>query len=268
MTPGWNALADHDFQTVLPLPARRKFGIDYICTPPFLQKVDMCSSVVADTKALCEFLNSIPSDYKHIDLALGTAPGLFSDAVTERFNNILDLKRDYAEIKGGYSTDARRNLRIAGENKQELLKGVKPAEAIHIFRDGPGRGLGRIRNADYHRLEQLMEFTVSNRIGDIVGVRASGRLVYTVFYIDWRDRISLLFTSTSPMSRTLRSGYLAIDHIIGLFSGRRDTLDFAGSSIESIASYNRSFGAAESKYYRFLINRLPFPLKHLKQGFI
>ncbi|MCD4769555.1 MAG: hypothetical protein K8R35_05250, partial [Bacteroidales bacterium] len=43
MAPGWDALIDGDYNFIFPLPNRKKYGLRYIFTPVFLQKLGLFS---------------------------------------------------------------------------------------------------------------------------------------------------------------------------------------------------------------------------------
>jgi hypothetical protein len=82
--------------------------------------------------------------------------------------------------------------------------------------------------------------------------------------IETGDRITLLFTAGSRKSRELRTSYHVIDHIIKTNAGTGKTIDFAGSSVPSIAIFMKSFGGTKTTYYRLYSNMLPWPARLFK----
>jgi hypothetical protein len=85
-----------------------------------------------------------------------------------------------------------------------------------------------------------------------------------MFLIDTMNRITLLFTAGSRKSRELRTAYHVIDSVINESAGSGKTVDFAGSSVPSIALFMKSFGGIKTTYYRLFRNTLPWPLRLLK----
>jgi hypothetical protein len=111
-----------------------------------------------------------------------------------------------------------------------------------------------------------MRHSLASGEGRIVGLRSESVLYYSLFYIVTGRRITLLFTSTSGESRDKKAGYVMIDHLIREFAGTGMVLDFAGSSVPGVAQFISSFGAARIPYYRYLHNRLPWPLRVFKEA--
>lgn len=264
VTPGWCALVDQDYQKVFPLPSRKKMGIRYIFTPPFMQCLGLFSREPSGIERTEEFIGFIPDFYRLVDLSIINNPGVSTGNIVKRDNYTLSLDNDYPKISAGFSSDCRRNISRARESRQKIVNGIDPGEAIDLFRNGPGKGIRGISSSDYERLRQLMIYTTGKGIGDITGIRIRGKLIYSIFRIHTPGQVTLLFTSTSGESRERRSGYLVTDHIIREYAGRKIKLDFAGSSIPSIAEYIRSFGAEKSSYYRIYKSRLPWPVNRFR----
>jgi hypothetical protein len=61
----------------------------------------------------------------------------------------------------------------------------------------------------------------------------------------------------------MRATYFFIDRMIQRFAGQRALFNFEGSDIPSVAQFYQSFSPDIEYYYRFYINRYPFPLKKL-----
>lgn len=265
MAPGWCALVDHDYQTVFPLPTRRRLGVKYIFIPPFMQCLGLFPKEQVKIGDAGEFLGFIPDIYRFIDLSIINNPGNCPGRITVRDNYRLSLEIDYNTIRENFSSDCRRNISKAAGEDQTIVSSVVPSEAINLFRNGSGRRIKGIRDKDYYRLDQLMNYASDNQRGSFLAIKSGGKLIYSLFYLLTPGQITLLFTATSDESREKRSGYLAIDHIIKQYAGKDLVLDFAGSSIPAIADFIRSFGARPTTYYRIYDNRLPWPVRALKE---
>lgn len=266
MAPGWCALADYQYQAVFPLPSRNKFGISYLFIPPFMQKSGLFFREQSDRSKAAEMLGFIPRFYRYIDICLADDPGTDRNRLKERDNYILSLDSSYRMLSENYTSDCRRNIRVAGTGRPEIVSGIEPDEAISLFRAGPGKQIRGISGTDYSRLKRLMESAIAEGKGEILGFRSNSTLLYSVFFLITGERITLLFTSTSDKSRTLKAGYVMTDHIIRKYAGSGMILDFAGSSLPGVAQFITSFGATRTTYYRYLVNNLPWPLNVLKQA--
>lgn len=265
MAPGWEALVDDDYDSVFPVPAFRRFGLYYIATPVFLQQLGIFSPDNDIKVKLHEYLEYMPEFYRLVDLSIAQLPSGNSFRVTTKDNFELALSADYSKLCDNYSSDCRRNIRIASENVQKIEEVSDPGEVINLFRKNRGKGLKGVKERDYRKLYRLMLSACERGKGRLIGVRSVNKeLIYGLFVVIVPGSVTLLFTATSEESRVKKTGYLVIDSIISEFSGSNMVLDFAGSSIPSIADYNRSFGGEKKAYYRIYKNRLPWPVRMFK----
>jgi hypothetical protein len=265
MAPGWDALVDDDYASVFPLPRFSKYGFNYIATPLFLQQLGaFAPDGDADRKAE-EFISFIPEAYRLVDLNISQEIRKEKYLVTPRSNYELKLDSSYETVWIGYMSDCRRNINIARRYPQEIVANVTPHEVIALFRSNIGKRAGVIRDASYRRLHSLMDHCTGTGKGNLLGVRSpKGKLLWGIFMIDTGNRITLLFTAGSRKSRELRTSYHVIDHIIKANAGTGKTIDFAGSSVPSIAIFMKSFGGINNTYYRLYSNMLPWPARLFK----
>lgn len=265
MSPGWDALVDDDYLSLFPLPRARKYGFSYLATPVFLQQLGLFTPDGDRERIAAEFITFMPEFYRLIDLCIGQeakAPGY---TLTPRHNYELKLDEPYENVWLGYMTDCRRNINIAHRYPQEVVDDVKPGELISLFRNNTAARAGVIRNESYRRLHSLMEHCSKAGSGRLLGVRSpKGKLLWGMFVIEIHGRTTMLFTAGSRKSRELRTSYHVIDHLIRIYAGTGQILDFAGSTVPSIAIFMRSFGGERTTYWRLYCNTLPWPLRLLK----
>jgi hypothetical protein len=265
MAPGWTALVDDDYKSLFPLPSSRKFGFSYISTPVFLQQLGLFSADGDSNSMASEFISFMPEFYRLVDLNIGQEVSLPGFTLSPRYNFELKLDRPYESVWMNYTTDCRRNINIAHRYPQEIVDDVEPHEVISLFRNNIGKRAGIIRDASYNRLHSLMDYCLKTGKGKILGVRSPKRkLLWGIFTIEPDDRITLLFTAGSRKSRELRTAYHVIDHIIRERSGTGKTVDFAGSTVPSVAIFMKSFGGEKTTYYRLYRNILPWPARLFK----
>lgn len=264
ISPGWCALVDHDYTSVFPLPSRQRLGIKYIFTPPFLQSLGLFSMEEIGIGKTGEYLSFIPVEYRFIDLCMVNNPGIYNAGVSERDNYRLVLDDNYESISSGYSSDCRRNISKAVKEIRVLTDETNPREVIDLFLDGPGKKVRGIKERDYLRLEQLMNYAIETGQGEIISVKIKKRLVHAIFLLKTRGSVTLLFTATSEESRSRRCGYRVVDCLIRKYAESETVIDFAGSSIPSIADFIKSFGATRESYYRVYRNNLPWPVSSFR----
>src|SRR5258708_37472695 len=73
VSPGWNALIDDDYNAVMPLTWRKKYGFHYLHQPFFTQQLGIFSieKKIPDRTAN-EFLKAIPGRYRFIEIQLNS----------------------------------------------------------------------------------------------------------------------------------------------------------------------------------------------------
>jgi hypothetical protein len=265
MAPGWEALVDDDYDSVFPIPGFKRFGIQYIATPVFLQQLGAYSPDKSPQKAIDEFIEYLPDFYWLIDLCVGQRISSDRYKVTLRANYELDLSKPYDKLWNNFSNHCRRNIEKSLKKKDEIVRDITPGELIELFKNNRGLKIKGIKLRDYQRLQTLMDFCIKNRKGKILGVRASRKkIIYGVFTIEIKGNKTMLFVVNTPESREKRIGYYIVNEMIRESAGTKTILDFAGSSIPSIASFMESFGSTNVPFYRICRNQLPWPIRMFK----
>jgi hypothetical protein len=262
MAPGWQALVDDDYDSVFPIPGFSRFGIQYISTPAFLQQLGAFSPDKPVPTAIGEFLDYMPDFFKLIDLCIGQKISIAGYKVSEKVNYELDLSKPYETIFNNFSDHCRKNIEISAKKCPELVSSIKPDEIINLFIQNNGKEINGIKIHDFQRLKNLMNFCIINKKGKLIGVRgARKKLIFGLFLIEIRGNKTILFVANTPLSRERRIEYFVVNELIKNYSSTRTILDFAGSSIPSVASFIESFGSEKWPYYRLYRNRLFWPFR-------
>ncbi len=267
MAPEWEALAEENYESVFPLPGFKKYGIHYIATPVFTQRLGVYSNNINKVTAISKFLDKIPDNYGLIDLCVGQDVKNESFRVTVRTNFELDLSHPYDQLWNNFSNHCKRNIDASVRQKHELMQHIDPAELIGLYRINRGREIRNIKDHHYRHLFDLMSYCISNRKGRIIGVKnAGGKLIFGIFLVETDGNKIILLVVNTPESRDNRIGYYVVNELIKESAESQTILDFEGSSIPSVASFMESFGSKNVPYYRIYRNRLPWPIRMLKQG--
>ena len=265
MAPGWQALVDDDYDSVFPLPGFSRFGIRYLATPVFLQQLGAFSPDKPSPDMVNEFLEYLPPFYRLVDLCVGQKIEHEDFSITEKVNFEIDLSHPYENLREHFTTHCKRNIESASKKKPHIVNDVTPDQLIDLFIRNRGKEIKGIKARDYQRLNNLMKYCLENRKGRIIAVR-SGRkeIIFGTFIVETKGNMTMLLVVNTPQSRERRIGYFVVNEIIKEFASTHTILDFAGSSIPSIASYMESFGAVRVPFYRIYQNRLFWPVKLLK----
>jgi hypothetical protein len=265
MAPGWQALVDDDYDSVFPVPGYTRFGIQYITTPVLLQQLGAYSPENSSTKVIKEFLDYMPDFYKYIDLCVRQKIDENVYKVSERVNYELDLSRSYESIARNFSEHCRKNIHLSTGKKPEIVSDITTDEIINLSIQNNVNPLNGIKDRDYHRLKNLINFCLINKKGRIIGVRGKRkRPIFAIFIIEIRGITTTLFVVNTPQSLEKRIDYFVFNDLIKKMASTKTILDFAGSSLSSSVSFYESFGSDRVPFYRIYKNRLFWPLKMLK----
>jgi hypothetical protein len=263
----WQAIIYGDYEFVMPLPVKKKLGISYLPTPPFIQQLGVFGPQAADAD-LCEaFVNVALQVAPFIELNFNWMNELkFKEyfQVTTRTNLVLDLKQSFDAIQAAYSDNLVRNIKKA-EKAGIRFNSTSIRSIIQLFRDDRGASIPAANNDWYNTLDQLYNVAALRKKGACFGAYdPNGILLAGMFVIEWQGRSTFLFSGNSASGKqfgalpALINDYLKLNHQnILLF-------DFEGSDDPGLRRFYESFGAVESNYVHLKVNRLPFYVRWFK----
>lgn len=261
----WYGIVVNDYEAVMPLPVRKKWGVRYAYTPAFIQQLGL----VGDNRSVSveTILSLVRSTVSYADIhfnflnrdLLGTVP------VMARTNLVIPLERPTEEIRNHYRSDLKENIRKA--EKLSLVYGHGSVqEAVTHYREQYGSRMQQVQPADYQRFQLLAESLQQKEQCLVRSVRnQEGGLLAIALLLKDNRRIYNLMNTTLPGGRNKEANHWLIDRIIQEFSGQPLLLDMEGSELPGVKNFYESFGAVAQPYFHYHDNRLPWPLRLLKR---
>ena len=258
--PGWDALVEDDYQSVMPLSGGKKFGVNYLFQPYFAQQLGVFSRQSLTPEKTEAFLKAIPSKYRFAEIRLNESNILSKDieGIEYHRNVLLDLNRDYSAIKENYHTNTKRNLAKAGEHNLQLIFNVIPYHVVALFRDNRGATLDKWGDAEYGNLISLGKTAQNRKSAFILGVNemGDGEILCAALFMKANNRITFLFSGLNEKGKERQAMTYMLDQVIQKYAGQPVTLDFEGSDDENLARFYLGFGGVETKYPSYTFNRL------------
>ncbi|REJ85211.1 MAG: hypothetical protein DWQ44_03870 [Bacteroidetes bacterium] len=270
VSPGWDALVLNDYDAVFPLTHRKKYGIAYICQPPFTQQLGMFSKDENNFQLLEEFIHAIPSHFRYADIFLNSAlteklPS-YKNSSIQMMTHHLDLKRPYSEIAQNYSENLKRNIRKANFSALSIQKSISALEIIELFRTNRGREINNVSNSDYVILEKLLDALQKRDLLTVLkAVNEKEETCAGAVFVHSHNSSIFLFSGNTEEGKTKGAMSLLIDYFIRNNSDNNAYLDFEGSVLPSLARFYKSFGSDEVVYLHLKLNRLPGIFRWLKK---
>ncbi len=269
----WDALVEGDYNAVMPLPRRKKFGIDYIYQPFFIQQLGVFSTNSLSQQVIERFVKAVPRKFRFVDYQLNTYNQLqeFEKLkLKKRVTYELDLISPYDVLKKKYSKNTSRNVKKAVKNGVFITSHGKPEEIINAFRQNKGKEVGAFSDKDYNVLKHLIYAGLHR---GMVSIRSAysqeNNFCAGVVFFKSHKKVVFLFSGVTPQARENGAMALLVDDFIREHAQSELVLDFEGSSIPSLARFYRGFGSKECVFLQMKINRLPWgikPMVNIYQG--
>lgn len=267
MTTTWDALVLGDYEAVMPLPVRKKWGIQYIYQPAFIASLGIFGNQL--TAALIEqFIRAIPSTFKLIDLRLnyGNNFSQLQGVVRLHNNYVLSLQAPYEQLFKQYRENIRRNIKKAQQLGNRYATDIEVEEVVSLARLQLDHII-ELRQGDYDNFIRLYHTLKQQGRAMACGVYTqSGELVSSCVYFFSNKRAYYILVGNHPNGRTLGASHYLIDRFIHDQAGQDLLLDFEGSDVRNLAFFYESFGAQQEVYATLWINKLPWWVKLIRGG--
>ncbi len=261
----WDALIWGDYEHVMPLPFRKKWGIRYVYPPFFAQQLGIFPE--APLQVQREFSNQLSRSFRYISYQASATinpecfPGFY---FTKRRNRCLLLQSGYGSIARYYSQNTRRNLAKADKNQIRVIS----SKDIPGYLEMKKRSLRlNVPRETFITLLKLMEHAVENGTGRIsLAMKPNGEITAGAFFLIHHNRCYYLNAFSTEAGMNTSSAFVIVDQIVREYAGTGITLDFEGSEIDGIDRFYRGFGAGEYFYYHLTFSRLPDFLLKIKKA--
>mgnify|MGYP001125646880 FL=1 len=261
----WDVLVLDDYEAVMPIPWRKKYGIKYVYPPLWVLQLGVYSNEAINEN---EFLIHLFSTFKFVELRMNTHNNveLYSEFLQLKQCQKLVLNTTYSSILSKYRKDRKKDLQKA--TTADLIEkwNDHPSNLIELFKNNIGKRTPNIKENDYQNLEKLIAICIQKKVGEILAVYdKKNKLVASVFLLKHKNSITKLISSTNLKDRKNGANTFLIDRVIFKYHKDFSVFNFGGSSIKSVASFSKSFGAETEKYHQLKMNNLPKVLKLFKK---
>jgi hypothetical protein len=263
MATRWDALVLNDYEIIMPLPCRKKFGINYLFQPSITPALGIIGNTV--TQAIIDtFLKAIPNKFKVWDLSFNSSNTILhtSGIIVARNNYILNLNNSYRQIRQNYSENINRNIARAIKNGCVIKKDISFNEVAEICKIEFPK-FTTVEEGMFEKLHTAYKTCQANSKNYGVFTK-EGILLASCIFLFFKDRVYYWLVGNTPQSKEYGASSLLIDAFIKEHAGHNLLLDFEGSDTKSVAGFYKKFGASPEAYTTLYVNKLPFPFNLLK----
>ncbi len=248
VTNAWDVLVLGDYQAVMPLPKKRKWGINYVYQPFWIQHLGVFSKnhLLLDVE-IEMFLENIPKKFRLVDYNINFK----TRGTPELINYILPLNDGYNTLYKSYSKGRKSSI------SQAKKKGLKIKEIddwypiVKLFKQHRGLNIN-ISDTAYLKLEKLLKSTQELGQLKVIAVHTKDKvLLGGAFFIISAKRITYFFSAVNAQGRRFQAMSYLLNAVIESYSESPCIFDFEGSMLPGVAKFIRSFGAKKEFYYHY-----------------
>jgi len=266
MAKNWDALILNDYESVMPLPWNKKYGIYYLYQPFLTAQLGVFGNNLS-LALLDLFLRQIPSHFKYWDFYLNhqnVFPVNGFD-LYQRSNYVLALDNSYEALYNNYRENIKRNIRKCIQLDCTVERGFDAEKVISLaiqqmkIRD-------KETDDNINRFRKLYNSLSEKKMAATYGVFSGKKeLLASAIFFYSHNRAYYILVGNHPNGKTIGASHTLIDAFIKDHAEKKILLDFEGSDIRNLAFFYSSFGSVEEKYAAIRLNKLPFYLKWLKK---
>lgn len=257
-SPNWCALVEDDYKSVMPLPVRRKFSINYIYNPFFSNRLGIFSKEIISDVKVKEFFDHIPSRFRQVDLILNRQipTQLIEDKTIRLISHSLNLNRSHEEISQGYSQNTTRNIKYAQKYCLEYIEGASVRDIIRLFQNNKGKQSHvNYKSKDYLTLMKMSHWASRKGLLESVGVTFEGKLIAGALFLRDNQRIWFWFSGRDNKHADKKTMFLLLNEYILRHCETPLELDFNGSMNENVARLYKGFGGIAYHYKMIISSR-------------
>ncbi len=261
---GWDALVMGDYEAVMPIPAKKKYGIHYLYQPRYTQQLGVFTRGVLDEELVNKFFYHIPKRFKVIDLNLSSYNKLAHPkfSIKPKVTYELDLIRSYRKIYADFNANTKRNIKRSRKHNLSVSKHISLKDFLSLLKETKGKELNL---ESLNILRRIIPFTIRYNLGTTYGAYdEKNNLVAVAYIVKSNNKAIYHLAASNERGKEMRAMFGIIDSFIFENAEKNLTLDFEGSMVDSIARFYRGFGATPVQYLNARRNRLPWPLSVLK----
>jgi len=252
----WHGIVVGDYEAIMTLPWRKKYGFRYYYTPPFIQQLGMMGNTEAvDYDRLTRMIRRF-AWYGDLYLNFSNHRLALAVKATNKTNFIINLHNGYAAIQAAYSDDLKQTLQKSHPGFL-LTKQDDYLSAIESYQENYASRIPHVSEDDYSRFTILCKQLDARNDCIVRSVyNERGVMLSNALLLRDNKRIYHLLNTTTAEGRLLHSNHWLLDQILQEFGGQDLLFDFEGSELEGVKTFYKKFGGHIQPYFHYRRNFL------------
>ena len=254
VAPGWSALVVGDYEAIFPIPEKRKWGMSYALHPKFAQQLGWFK--LPGVHIPDDWQQALPLHLKLVCVQMNVSDDLAE--TPNRKTHIIRLDKYADDIRKGYNTNTRRNVKKAGRNELEITQQVAVADLMGFKR----KYADNLNGGDLALLERLLNEGVERQKGELWAVtNKQQEFVAITYMLCSYDTVIYLLAASSEEGMQQRAMFFLVDFLLHHYQNEFICFDFEGGNLASLARFFKGFGAHEVTFPVLQLNRFAWPLR-------
>jgi len=279
VSPNWGAIIfgnQGNYQAVMPIPHRQKYGILYVIQPLFCQQLGIYSRKNLSNEIYESFFQLLFEQFSYtgkyfLNVRNPKPQSSFFEThfkVKSFETHHLDLSKSYPEIYQNYHRDRKMNLKRAKKVSQQIIENQDIELLIRIFQENTEHKIqGGVNPSAYSFLQQIYEELQSRKQVRLFYTKTNlGEITSGVMLASHQNQLIYLFNAGKQAYRKSNGRTLILDQIFQEYAQSDKVFDFESPNVPAIAYFYQSFGAISQSFYRLHYNRLPFWIRTVQRA--
>ena len=273
MAGEWDALILGDYEAVMPLCCRKKWGIRYLYQPAFMQQGGIFSSLQIDSIMLEAFLDVCKEYFLFAEISMNFGNEIITQISGKHIilrtcnNYLLDISKSYKNIASNYQPYFSERICRAEKNQLTYCEHHSIKEATQLFRSLYENRMKGVSNSDWINFYKLcLHYEKQQRvIVRSVTSSSSGDILAMILLLKDEHRMYNMMSSVTENGKKALANYFLYDQVIKEYAERSLIFDFEGSDLPGVSYFYEKIATRNQPYYFFKYNNLPFPLSLFKK---
>ena len=246
VTDCWDIFMEGDYQTVMPLPKKSKYGIQYVYTPSWVQQLGLFSLTDISKTIQEDFLKRLSNKFLWIDYHFNSGQQMSTESFQVKKNYVLDLEAGIDQIQFNFNTNRKR---ISKKKLDDLTIDKKGSLSIFLENYRHQEKSYPVSDDAIDRLARL--YQMNPKHVHVWNVFNGGEFMAGLIWLKDNNRITYLVPIAHQRAKKMNVPTHLINELIGDYQGQKLLLDFEGSMLQGVEKFYQSFGADTEFYYYF-----------------
>lgn len=269
MAANWDALILNDYDAVMPLTWKKKWGTRYLYQPAFIQQGGIFFKKKLPEHQLQSFIKEASRQFSFAEITLNflnTEEELNSGfKIVLRDNYILNLNLTYEALYENYLPAFTKSLRRI--KKFDFTYSISDDYTAHLklYKNLYHSRLHYFSDRDFSQFKLICKkLHAENKLVIRFIKNTDEKLLASVILLKDKKRLYNIISSITEDGKKLEANYFLYDRIIHEFSNTSFLLDFEGSDVKGIADFYKKINPENQPYPYIQFNNLPAIYKLFK----